>query len=119
MNGQNEILSDREKFSELYASEKTLSEIAAVCGCHVASVSRAVTRYGLPLRRRYTKRKAVVAKIKKERPCPVVPGPDFWDKRDEKIWETKGAYSALDGLARKWGCPTTRVLARWHRLRSA
>lgn len=70
---------------------------------------------GAPVSRQVT---AMSVRVKRARAKGVLFGADLWAAdRDARIIETGGRYEPLHALARRWGMPASRVVARWHNLR--
>lgn len=124
-------LPDCDKFREMWASGKSVGDIAAAFDCGSSIVWSNAKKYGYPKRGRLAepapkpvKAMKVVSFPPKTAAAPIKAQPplatDFWTTdRDAAVIATTGKYAKVAALADRWGIPSQRIMTRWQKLRVA
>jgi hypothetical protein len=113
---------DEALFADLWERGCSYAEYRRRFGLHPSDVARMRRVLGLESRngkaepgRAQTPPKADVKTV-----LPNMPPHPFWTPLlDLQVMATRGAYPAVEELARALGKPRAAVLQRWHRLRAA
>lgn len=102
------------KFQELWQSDYSIADIAAQLRCRADTVDRLAEYFALGPR---PERKGTGSDQGK---LTNISGAAFWTpERDKQVRAAAGRYQAVAELAAELGVATTKVIARWHRLRVA
>jgi hypothetical protein len=130
------IIPDSKEFRQMWADGLTARVIAAHFDVPQATVSRMAIRYSLPHRdlrslkrhrddtevRVAAQKKSAQARLDKmirRRGEGKILTTNFWTyDRDLAVFQSGGAYGAVNKLAKEWGVNSNRIMARWHVLRA-
>lgn len=108
----------RDEFASLWNGPKSIGVIASYLKCVATTVPRLAEYFDLDPRPEQAKPMKGAPKGKP--PVVGLPGSDFWtEARDLKVLASKGRYGRVADLAKAFGIPSTRIMARWHLLRAA
>ncbi|MBI6628342.1 hypothetical protein [Pontibaca salina] len=138
---------DDVEFRQLWGSGATVEKIGERYGVSGPAISKAARRYGYDprmvtrgdgyVRRKRAQKKRPAAKVAlaivaSEREVPAgerrlmvarergtIPFPDFWTlDRDLQLLRCQGRYEAMNNLSLELGISYSRLLSRWHVLRT-